>query len=217
MPFISRKLGIAYFPIPKNCGTSIRHLLYEIEHGEEFRPFTRNGRTMELWMRYPALPIRDVALAELNGLGKIVVVRDPVERLISVYRNRVGHYREIEAADFDALGLPSTLPRTPDFDTFCEHLPQYRKLVSIHHHTQPQTLYIGDLQRFDRVFRFEELSELVSYLSDLNGAPVTLPRLRTEGASRAEISISRRSLDLIAGYYRSDYALLREFYRIGRG
>jgi hypothetical protein len=217
MPFVSRKLGIAYFPIPKNCGTSIRHLLYQIEHGVQFRSFTREGRTMELWMRYPAVPIADVSLDELNGLSKIVVVRDPVERLVSVYRNRVRHYGEIETADFDALGLPSTLPRAPDFDAFCAHLPQYRKIVSINHHTRPQSVYIGsDLGLFDHVFRFERLNDLISFLSDRNGSAVTLPRLRTEGAARSEISISGRSYDLIARYYRADYARFEGLYSVAR-
>jgi hypothetical protein len=153
----------------------------------------------------------------LNGLSKIVVVRDPVERLVSVYRNRVRHYREIETADFDALGLPSTLPRAPDFDTFCAHLHQYRKIISINHHSRPQSVYIGsDLGFFDHVFRFERLGDLISYLSDRNGSPVALPRLRMDGLARSEISISERSYDLIAGYYRADYALLQGLYGIGR-
>lgn len=215
MPFVSRKLQIAYFPIPKNCGTSVRHALYKIEHGVDFQPTVRDGRLLELWMRYPAVPFDKVSAQKLSGMQKIIVVRDPAERLISAYRNRIHHYGEVQESDFVSLGIPGSIPRSPDFDTFCRYLGYYRRIGNILHHTEPQSVFIGnDLNYFDRVFEFEKLDKMEAYLSELSGTSVSLPRLRADGKPRSEISVSDESYERIASYYKTDYSLLNSLYSI---
>ncbi len=164
-------------------------------------------------MHFPAVAFQDIPRGAFDDFERIVVVRDPLERLVSAYRNRVRHYREIEQADFARAGIDPRIPRDPDFDTFCQYLPHYRKIDAIRHHTQPQAMYLGpDLSYFSRVFRLERIAELEAYLSQRAGTEVVLPRLRADGPARSGIAISDASRRAISGYYAADFALLRDTY-----
>ena len=215
MPFASKRFGFAYFPIPKVGGTSIRDILFSLEAGRRFVPTPlSSGVSTELWMHFPAIAFQAIPKGAFDGFERIVVVRDPLERLVSAYRNRVGHYHEIEQANFARAGIDPRIPKNPDFDTFCRYLPDYRKIDAIRHHTQPQALYLGpELSYFSRVFRLEQITELEAYLSHRVGTEVVLPRLRSDGLPRSEISISDASRRAVSAYYAGDFALLRDVYR----
>ena len=215
MPFVSRRFGFVYFPIPKVGGTSIRDALFRLETGRAFVPAVlASGGATEPWMHFPAIAFRDIPPGAFDGLARLVVVRHPVERLISAFRNRVGHYREVEKVDFARAGIASSVPKDPDFDAFCRYLPEYRRIDAIRHHTQPQSLYLGvDLSYFDHVFRLEQVDDLERHLERLCGTAVELPRLRADGIAKDRITVSQRSREAIRSYYRCDFDLLRRFYR----
>jgi hypothetical protein len=212
MPFASKRFGFVYFPIPKVGGTSIRDVLFRLEWGQDFVPARLpSGAPTELWMHFPAIAFQKIPSGAFDGFERIVVVRDPLERLVSAYRNRVVHYREIEQADFAQLGIDSRLPKTPDFDTFCQYLPDYRRIDTIRHHTEPQGLYLGpDLCYFSKVFRLERIAELEAHLSYRTGTAVALKRLRSEGPPRSALSISDASRKAVSAYYAGDFALLKD-------
>jgi hypothetical protein len=206
------KPKLFYFPVPKNAGTSLRHCFFEIENGWSYREMIINGRTIELFHLLGA-PGPFQPAPEWSGFLKIAVVRDPISRLISVYKNRVHFYREVSAADFKSYKISASLPKQPDLNTFIENLLEYRKIPNIAHHTNPQTYFLGDnIDYFDRVFRFDQLNDIEVFLSDRLSVPVRLPKLRTEGPHIEATSLSRKMRNKAIEYYRSDYNLLKNFY-----
>lgn len=204
MPAYCAAINLLFFPVPKNAGTSVRHLLYELDHGQAYETPIVDGRPVELHHIYgqptPFAPVKAPA-----GAVKIAIVRDPLRRLVSAYRNRVLHYGEIGARQVALYRLPPRLPPRPDFRTFVENLGEYQKIPDIAHHTTAQVNFIGrDPAYYDRIFRFEALAELEAYLSDRAGRPVALPRLRTEGPAMDETAIDDDLRRKIAARYEAD-------------
>jgi len=206
------KPKLFYFPVPKNAGTSLRQCFFEIENGWPYREMIINGKTIELF-HLLATPGPFQPAPEWDGFLKIAVVRDPISRLISVYKNRVQHYREISTADFTSYNIPTSLPKNPDLNTFIDGLLEYRKIPTIAHHTNTQTHFLGDnIDYYDRIFRFEQLNEIETFLSDRLGNTVKLPKLRAHGPSIESERLSSAMRDKATIYYRSDYNLLEKYY-----
>lgn len=219
-PAIIEAVKVIYYPVPKCAGTSVRACLFEIENGFPWRDFTINGRKKELY-QFLAVP-RPFKPKTLPAptWERIAVVRDPVERFLSMYRNRVLHYGDADKSKrgqryLDAdLTRMRKLPRMPDLETFVANLAEYRKIFRIWHHTNPQTYFLGhDIGYYQRVFRLDHLGELTAYLSQRAGRPVELPHLRNQGPQVGpKKEISRYTLEGITDFYRADYEFLHDIY-----
>jgi hypothetical protein len=181
-------LGLAYFPVPKNACSSLKAALFAVNEGRAFEPRQRPDGT---WMHihnhpgYPSWPITEAALADTAGLERLAVVRDPLRRLVSCYKNRVLHHGELStrvvpAEEFARAGLQPD----PGFDLFIERLAEYRALSwSIDHHSAPQASYLGsDRAAFRHVFAMDDLPRLEGLLSDRAGRAIRLPHMQRGGA-----------------------------------
>jgi hypothetical protein len=83
----------------------------------------------------------------------------------------------------------------------------------LRHHIRPQYSYIGNnLEKFDQVFKVENLGELGKKLSEIAGYEVTLPRLNTGGRKIPLKELSEESMEKLIDYYAKDYELLHEYY-----
>ena len=206
------KPKLFYYPVPKNAGTSLRNCFFEIENGWPYREMVIDGKPLKLF-QLMGVPVAFQPAPEWRDFLKIAVVRDPISRLVSAYKNRVLYFQQISRSDFESYNIPSSLTKEPDLNTFIEYLPEYRKIPSIAHHTNPQTFFLGDnIGYFDRIFRFEKLREVETFLGDRINATVTLPELRTEGPPISGSSLSREMRLRVIEYYRSDYKFLVDYY-----
>jgi hypothetical protein len=193
------KLGIIYYPVPKNGGTSLRNILYRLETGKEypdpdelFRMFGTSGSFEPV---------------EHPGMERIAVLRDPVERFLSAYRSRVIVYREIRRSAMQEAGIPESIPEHPSLEEFLIHLDHYRRLIQIYRHTNSQTHFLGgDPAFYHHLFRLEEPSELEGFLAARVGFEVRLPRLRVSCVTQAPCPDAIRSE--IHRIYESDYRFL---------
>lgn len=199
--YISLKLNLIYYPVPKNGSTSVRSLIYEIEKGVSFpEPYN----LAVLWGAAPKF----VPLS-IPGFDRIAVVRDPIRRFISAYRNRVLYYNEISRERMRNRGVSESLPERPGIMDFISNLNEYRKIWPIAQHTHPQTFFLGDDPRFfQRIFHLESLHELEGYISERLSRPVSLPRFRTEGPPADEIKIPPSAIDYLKKVYEADYRFL---------
>jgi hypothetical protein len=153
-----------------------------------------------------------VAPPRLPGFLRVAIVRDPVRRFISAYRNRVLHYGEADESILQKSGVEG-IPGRPDLATFVAHLAEYQKLPKIAHHTRPQTFFLGrDLRFFDRVFQVERADLLEAFLAERGGISVTLPRMRTDGPAIRADDLPLALRRAIAGLYAEDYVLTGELY-----
>jgi Sulfotransferase family len=216
MPVILKKYGIAYFPVPKVACSSVKHLLFFLEHGRHFEKYVDSeGRKHNIHNTvYPTLTLAEDDWACAAKLHRIAVIRDPMDRFVSAYRSRVAHFQELSETSID-LHKAAELGVTPDpeLDQFIDNLELYRILSgSIKHHTDPQTFFLGHtLDYFDQVYKFEELKILESDLRARTQIAVELPHL-VKGPGGEIPSIPAKRVRKIIEFYSGDYALLKGLY-----
>jgi hypothetical protein len=216
MPIILRKHKIAYFPAPKVACTSLKHLFFLLEHGRIFENYVDDAGIKRHIHNaaYPTLSTSEDDWSCAANMYRIVIVRDPVDRFISAYRNRVLFYKELSEASVDSnkCGMLGLKP-DPTLDEFIDHLELYRTLATvIKHHTDPQTYFVGHtLDYFHKIYRFEELDTLAADLSHKTGQSVSLPH-KQKGIAGQFPSISAKRIERILEFYSGDYALLKGTY-----
>lgn len=206
---------LLYIPVPKNACTSIKHAMYEIEFGKRFDPGFRDKHGYEdhhdYYKKRPQAFTSVRKLQEMEQITRFAVVRDPVERLISCYRNRVLDLGDLKSST-SALHQMD-LPAEPDINTFILNLERYRKVnKKIEHHSRPQyTFFGGTIQYLDRVFPIENPDALVEMLR--NYKPDLKMLNRKSGGSDVDLTeISEVALQHAVEFYRIDYELLESFY-----
>jgi hypothetical protein len=183
MPYIMPAQRIAFFFSPKSGGTSLRAFLFHAENGFAFRDYSVQGMQVDANALAANYRFNRVDHAPLVDFRRFALVRDPVKRFLSGYSNRVLHYRElsIEAAGQDLLR--EGLPPDPDIGTFVENYVGYlRCSKNLARHFLRQQKFIGpDASHFERVFKLEDVDQLVDFVNAACGAQAKMPRLQTGG------------------------------------
>jgi hypothetical protein len=114
---------------------------------------------------------------------RFALLRDPVRRFLSGYSNRVLHYRElsIEVAGQDLLR--EGLPPDPDLGTFVENYVGYLRCSKpLARHFLKQQKFVGDDPGYyERIFKLEEIENLVTFVNAECGTDARMPRLQTGG------------------------------------
>lgn len=214
MAMLNERLGIAYFGVPKVASSSIKHMLYKLEHGRPFEKAAHGGE--HIHMVYPdKISVPPKQTGGLDGYWKFTVVRDPARRVLSCYGNRIidqGDLRKGRLARTRALLLG--LSMTPGLDEFILALRRYRlQSGEVRHHSNPYARFLGDdLSFFDKIYTMEMLPELKCDLAERTGQTVELFSEKTDGAKFALDDLGDAAFEALLRYTRGDYALLRDYY-----
>jgi hypothetical protein len=218
MPIVLSKFAIAYYPTPKVASTSIKMVLYEIEHGTRWVNYQDDGgqwwHIHNAWMKDEPTPFH--VLPDDASLFKFAVIRDPIERFLSAFGNRVHHHQELSerilsaSPDTASLGL---LPN-PDLETFIERLDDYCAVsVSIHHHVRPQTDFIGtSLDYFDEIYKFTEITRIAENLSEIVDHAVDMPHEQQKGLKLDPANVSSQHIETLTSFYKQDYDVFGHLY-----
>ncbi|MFO7798651.1 MAG: sulfotransferase family 2 domain-containing protein [Rhodohalobacter sp.] len=228
--FAARKLGLSgwqihqiclqdekliYIPIPKNACTSIKQGLHQIEFGCIFdtnQPVNKPYVDVHDYYkkRSDAFSSTD-ALESSTEFIRFAIVRDPVKRLISCYRNRVIDLEELKKneSSLQKLGLDAM----PDINTFVLNLKEYRRVSkSIEHHSRPQASFFGNnLNYLDKIFPFDEIDQLHQFLKTYRPGLKFLKR-KSGGTSFSVEELTDESLKSAVDFYHMDYQLLWDYY-----
>lgn len=202
---VSNKHLIAYWPVPKNACTSLKEAFYRIEHGSPYVP--NEGR--HIHNLYPSLPNGGRYHDWLDDTYyKFVVIRDPIERFVSAFKNRVLHHGELGAVVMDSSARKACLTDINEFVRLFEFFLKNSK--SIHHHCQPQVRFVRNvLTRADAVVDIKQIKDLEGRLSARCGE-FYLERKQTSplGRNKCNTELTRSSLDKLKDYYANDYRQL---------
>lgn len=206
---------LIYIPIPKNACTSIKHALHEIEFGKRFDAelpeFSDYREHHDYYKKRPGAFTSVLALREQTNTTRFALVRDPVKRLLSCYRNRVVDLGDLNTSRKKLERLD--LPLDPDINTFIINLELYRSAnKSIEHHSRLQCEFLGGTTDYlDRVFTMSEIPKLAEMLR--NYKPGLILRQRKTGGTMITLSdISEKTLQYAVDFYRSDYELLKNYF-----
>jgi hypothetical protein len=202
-------LGVAIYTSPKVLSTSLKFLAFQLENGRPFESFTAQGVSIHIHRFYPARPFEPVDREKFPYV--FAFVRDPVDRFLSLYRNRVlrKHVHSVHQWD---RARSAGLSERPSLDGFIEEFEQYFQLVpEIQHHGACQTQYLGEnASFFNRIFSDKTVPGFQKFLEDITGEPVEVPWEQRSSVAGEECSAENR--DWIRRHYASDYQTFSQYF-----
>jgi len=236
MAIVSPRLRLVYYDVTKVASTSMKLLLYEVETGRPHavEPPLRGwrGRLAALMgrptggvPRLHAVPWlattpfdpeagRDAQTRDGAALHRLALVRDPIGRLQSAWRDKV-HARQIAARPEEKAALEADgLPLDPSFGTLIDNLERYRAASRpVRLHTTPMAWHLGpDLGFFHSVHTLERIDVLMAFLSGRAGRPLTLPRENESAPAGRDAALTDAQIDRLREITAPDYALLGDLY-----
>lgn len=203
---------IAYFAIPKSASTSMKLALYKLREGRQWC-----GDPDGVHKQFPTFPLKAGDIAQTDGWWRFTILRDPVQRLLSAYGNRVQFHGDIESDAAPGWRAKLLFRRhnrglrlRPTADEFFSDLHRYQAIsYSIWHHTTSATTFIGeDLSIFDRVYRLEDIPLLETELEQRVGRRVSLPHEQAQGDKVAFDDLGGRARKAVLTATQRDYQLL---------
>jgi hypothetical protein len=205
MSIYSEVLNIRYYPVPKVACTSVKRVIYELEHGAPYK-----GGSIH--KAYDTATFSPGTEDRVEGELRIALVRDPIKRFISAYRNRIHGYEEAAHWKLRKQGLPLDMKPFPSPQEFVHNLAAYQARVpSLKHHTLPMVTYLGrDPGFYDHIFDMSDIPALEALLSERAGRDVRLPVTQTGGPGYTAEALGDEGRTILRDYYREDYAFLEK-------
>jgi hypothetical protein len=213
MAMFLRKSGAVYFPVPKVASTSIKHFLFEVENGFEFRHFVLNNKVYYIYDFVQNVKFdRNIEEVVTNMYG-MCIVRDPIERLVSAYKNRVFREHMLSKGCLSKRAIRAGVVPYPDFQTFCDRMTLYRKYSEdIRLHTEPMCCFLGKRPEiFKEIFNIGELGRFQDKINAMSGTECVLPRIHQTSNMRNSIDIGGLSKSYIRKFYEIDYDIYGKF------
>ncbi|MGF1697501.1 sulfotransferase family protein [Vibrio lamellibrachiae] len=201
--------NIVYVPTPKVACSSIKLALYQHTKGHTFEKDNYGSRHIHDYWNRKECPIH---LFE----KRVLIIRDPVERFLSAYANRVLDHGELNRAAIEksAPWLLKTLPTfKPSISQFIKHLDLYILAPSIEHHCQPLSWKLGDdLNQFTDIFTFSQIGKFEKLLQVHLGDKFEIPKAQV-GKNKVTLEqLSRDELEKLLDFLVRDYQLLSPWY-----
>jgi hypothetical protein len=207
--------NLIYIPIPKNATSSIKHALYEIEFDRQFNyeHYKKFGcRDIHNYYKKRSNAFTGTTVLENEKQADVfIVIRDPVKRLISCYRNRVVDLGDLTKTKREIKNRGLLLE--PDLNTFVMQLEEYREANKIiEHHSRPQYRFLGNtLSYIDKIYPIAELKELKKMLQGYK-SNLQMRSEKSGGTSFGLKDLSEEALERVLVLYQNDYELLKEYY-----
>ena len=198
---------LVFYPVPKNANSSFKKLFVELLSIEknylflddEIPMYKKDKYKLDsnkdywLWSFLPPKPKFTVMPSSLDAI-KIAVVRDPLERFLSAYNNRVNWHKDI---NFNNLSMKDVIKRLKEknFDN---------------QHFLPQTFFLGnDPNYFNYLTKMPSINGLVDYINQFFGKNLKIKRLQTNHGrnpiTMEEVSKFSNELRYI---YKKDYEFI---------
>lgn len=200
---------LMYFPIPKNMCTTLKLAFYQMENGHSYSASKMGIDLHQFYFKNPQNYYFNQEIVKTNHT-KVVIVREPISRFISAFRNRIIDLGDLEP--FKPILDKANLDVKPDINQFIENLSQYRQLVhSVKHHTEPQINFIGkDLSKFDLIVDIRDPSKLLSLIKERSN--ITEFKREKSGGTKASIDdITPANLSVLKSFYKRDLVKLEHY------
>lgn len=158
---------------------------------------------------------RNVSVIDLSTYSeyyKFAVVREPVERFVSAYRNRILLNRDLKGVR--KINSIESASSPPSINEFAMDLEWYiQRLPIVDEHFSPQGERLGhNLSICDEIFPMERLCDLEEKLVQIVGRRAHMPRKQTGGPKMGLEVLSREALEKLITFYEPDYVLLADYY-----
>lgn len=205
-----------YYPIPKNASTTIKHWLFDYYKANGVAGFDSDARG-RVHKCFPTPQKNGGRIGWLKKRGlHFTVVRDPVRRFISAYRNRVLN-RGCLAKNAEMI-VAAGLSLTPGLNEFIRNFSEYANLSrEVAHHCSPQAEFIGKIyRRIDKIYDISELSLLEQDLIELTRFEQSFAALKSGGKSVEVEELDDASRKFLEVYLCKDFEMMKALSRAVR-
>ena len=204
------KAKILYTFLPKCACTSIKHLIFECERGIPYVEKKKVGYGIhEFYKTWREITTNYVYS---DNWLKVLIVREPLQRLVSCYKNRVLFHKDL-LKSADRLSKVS-LPVNPSWEVFIDNFERYRSLSpSINHHSAPIVDFAGyNPDFYDLILNISELDKLLSVVSDRSHCHIEMPHKQIGGSEIDIGGISEKAKEKIHRFYAKDYDIYSKYF-----
>lgn len=208
------KKGLTYVSIPKVACTSIKHMFFEVENGRPFQPFKCSGQFWHIHHFYRGYAFSDLPHPRIADHRRLTVVRDPLQRVLSCYSNRVIHHRKLAEPKALAAMATAGLNPTPDLAEFLDRFEAYRGVSQdVLHHSRPQVWSIGsDPAFYHRVYGLRDLPTFVADVGAHLGQQLLLGRHQSEGPKFSTDDITAPQRARLMDFFAEDYRIWGQYF-----
>ena len=152
-------------------------------------------------------PREDVYPYNINNVDyNVAIIRDPIERLISCYRDRIIYKNRDNVKE-----------HVTSWNFFVNNLQELRNTYNdVYLHTNPQTSTTGtDTSVFNNVFLTKNIStEFVNYISKISESVVTASHTkRTDNLTFEEFEVTPEHIGIIKKFYKTDYKVWKNYFQ----
>lgn len=210
--------NIVFTVIPKTGCTSLKNYLFDVEQilsGQTPKNLSEVGLGLGIhglpeFQRYR---ITSRNLSKFNGSLKILVLRNPYERILSAWLNKFLYaqgdfsiFSEYQREIFTPVSFETIADLNLSFLEFLLRLSKDPDFLKSDAHWRPQPSFVNDAKEFNLVFE-------TSSLSMLQGALAKVPRLTAiaENQSVPKLNATRPALDGLIGS-KAAWLLVDEIY-----
>lgn len=208
------KKNLTYVSIPKVACTSIKHMFFEIENGRPFQPFKISGQFWHIHNFYRGYAFEDLPHPRIAEHRRLTVVRDPLQRVLSCYSNRVVHHRKLAEPKALAAMAAAGLNPKPDLGAFLDQFQEYRAVSQdVLHHSRPQIWSIGqDPGFYHRVYALRDLADFVADVGTHLGRMPVLGRHQSEGPKFTTDDITAPQRARLMEFFAEDYRIWGQYF-----
>ena len=217
---VCEKARLTYTAVPKNACTSMKCFFYHVNTGDDFAEVTPKKNLGYQGIHhvdgYRMHRFRARDYGPLSHLEHVAIIRDPLDRFRSAFKNRLFQYNDIRnqpkarrrAEELD-------LELQPSFGTFIDRLEDYLDASRVVlFHLRPASFFLGgDLGFYHHVYpiaRTEDLCELVRQRSGCDVA--TVRANESHAAEQPDYRLSAAQFDKLNRYLARDYEFLSDYY-----
>lgn len=199
-----QRANLTYFSLPKAAYASLKHYFHEVRTG---KPWVQPRPGRFIHHAYPTHLLPEVPLYHIRAKHRLMVVRDPLRRLVSAYRNRVWAHKELSEDVAGPTRRAAGLDPNPWLGKFIDQMDEYQRVSpSILHHTRPMVDFVGgDVSGFSIVCDIKDAQRIADFTNNLMGTEVALGRHQTEGGKQTIADLTQAQREKLLDYYREDY------------
>ena len=193
---------LIYYPCPKNANTSAK--MFFAKHLNVDKDFLFLGDSIPQIEQTPdqykgkqniigIIPSKQ-PFEKINVDVKCCIVRDPIKRFISAYKNRILYHRDIQFKDHSIDMILEKL----EINNFENK------------HFLPQVYFLGeDLSYYTFLSTTEDLSFFVEQVNDFFSRKINFPKIQT-GGSDIKIKLTKSQISKIEKIYAKDFKLIQK-------
>ena len=200
------KKKLVYYPVAKNANSSvklflIKHLGVEDNFYNLDNTLPRYLQTKKIHEKYKGkqdiihfLPSY-TEFKKINVDYKCCLVRDPIKRFISAYRNRILYHKD-NAFKNHSVDLIIEKLENKNFEN---------------KHFLPQNYWLGnDLKYFDIVANTNNITFFVRKINEFFKKEIDFPKMQI-GGKEFKISLNNSQVDKLKKIYENDYELIKDY------